>query len=67
MSIVLNRPSCIDDDAIDILPQIERIALLDEFQTVMETRKAVQQLSFGKAAGADAIPAENYKARSYLL
>ena len=28
----------------------------------METRKAVQQLSSGKAAGADAIPAEVYKA-----
>ena len=28
----------------------------------METRKAVQQLSSGKAPGADAIPAEVYKA-----
>ena len=27
----------------------------------METRKAVQQLSSGKAPGADAIPAEVYK------
>ena len=36
--------------------------LLDEFPTVMETRKVVQQLSSGKAPGADAIPAEVYKA-----
>ena len=55
---VLNRPSSINDDAIDRLPQIECNVLLDEFPTVMETRKAVQQLSSGKTLGADAIPAE---------
>ena len=37
------------------LPQIECNVLLDEFSTVMETRKAVQQLSSGKAPGVDAI------------
>ena len=42
------------------LPQIECNVLLDEFPTVMETRKAVQQLSSGKAPGADAINAEVY-------
>ena len=36
-----------------------------ESATVMETRKAVQQLSSGKAPGADAIPAEVYKAGVY--
>ena len=59
---VLNRPSSINQDAIDRLPQIECNVLLDEFPTVAETRKAVQQLSSGKAPGADAIPAEVYKA-----
>ena len=59
---VLNRPSSINEDAIDRLPQIECNVLLDEFPTVTETRKAVQQLSSGKAPGADAIPAEVYKA-----
>ena len=44
------------------LPQIECNVPLDEFPTVMETRKAVQQLSSGKAPGADAIHAECYKA-----
>ena len=61
---VLDRPSSINEDAIDKLPQIECNVLLDEFQTVMETmetRKAVQQLSSGKAPVADAIPAEVYK------
>ena len=59
---VLNRPSSINEDAIDRHPQIECNVLLDEFPTVTETRKAVQQLSSGKAPGADAIPAEVYKA-----
>ena len=59
---VLNRPSSINEDAIDRLPQIECNVLLDEFPTVTETRKAVQQLSSGKAPGADAIPAEVNKA-----
>ena len=59
---MLNRPSSINEDTIDRLPQTECNILLDEFPTVMETRKAVQQLSSSKAAGADAIPAEVYKA-----
>ena len=42
---MLNRPSSINEDAADILTQIECNVLLDEFPTVMETRKAVQQLS----------------------
>ena len=61
---MLNRPSSINEDAIDRLPQRECNVLLhvDEFPTVMETRKAVQKLSSGKAPGADAIPAGDYKA-----
>ena len=42
---------------LDRLPQIECTVLLD-----VQTRKAVQQLSLSKALGADAIPAEVYKA-----
>ena len=59
---VLNRPSSVNDNAINRLPQIECNVLLDEFPTVTETRKAIQHLSSGKAPGADAIPAEVYKA-----
>ena len=62
---VLNRPSSINEDAIDRLPQIESNVLLDEFPTAIETRKAVQQLSSGKAPGADTIPAKVYKAGGY--
>ena len=58
---VLNRPSSVNDNAINRLPQIECNVLLDEFPTVTET-KAIQHLSSGKAPGTDAIPAEVYKA-----
>ena len=59
---VLNRPSSVNDNAINRLPQIACNVLLDEFPTVTETRKAIQHLSSGKAPGTDAIPAEIYKA-----
>ena len=59
---VLNRPSSVNDNAINRLSQIESNVLLDEFPTVTETRKAIQHLSSGKAPGTDAIPAEVYKA-----
>ena len=59
---MLNRPSSVNDDAINRLQQIECNVLLDEFPTVTETRKAIQHLSSGKAPGTDAIPAEVYKA-----
>ena len=52
---VLNRPSSINDDAINRLSQVECNLLLDEFPTVSETVRAI-------APGPDAIPAEIYKA-----
>ena len=55
---MLNRPSSVNDNAIDKLPQIECNVLLDEFPTVKETRKAIQHLSSGKTPGTDAIRAE---------
>ena len=58
---VLNRPSSVNDNAINRLPHMECNVLLDEFQTVTETRKAIQHLSSGKAPDTDAIPAEVYK------
>ena len=59
---VLNRPSSINDGAINRLPQVECNLLLDGFPTVSETVKAIKLLSSGKAPGLDAIPAEIYKA-----
>ena len=55
---VLNRPSSINDDAFNRLPQVECNMLLDEFPTVSETVKAIKFLSSGKAPGSDAISAE---------
>ena len=46
---VLNRPSSINDDAINRLPLVECNLLLDEFATVSETVKAIKLLSSGKA------------------
>ena len=63
LNSVLNRPSSVNDNAINRLPQIECNVLLDEFPTVTETSKAIQHLSSAnKAPGTDAIPAEVYKA-----
>ena len=54
---VLNRVSTISDEAIDQLPQRPIHDELDDALTVAETIKAVKQLSSGKAAGTDGIPA----------
>ena len=59
---VLNRPSSINDDAINRLLQVECNLQLDKFPTVTETVKAIKLLSSDKAPGSDAIPAEIYKA-----
>ena len=59
---VLNRPSSINNEAINRLPQVECNPLLDELPAVSETAKAIKLLSSGKAPGSDAIPAEIYKA-----
>ena len=45
---VLNRPSSINDKAINRLPQVECNPLLDELPTVSETMKAIKLLSSGK-------------------
>ena len=62
---VLNRPSSINNEAINRLPQVECNPLLDEFPTVSETMKAIKLLSSGKGPGSDAIPAEIYKAEGF--
>lgn len=58
---VLNRPSTINDEAIDRLPQVPIDETLDAIPTLEETQKAIRLLSSGKAPGSDAIPAEIYK------
>ena len=46
---VLNRPSSINDEAVNRLPQVECNPLLDELPAVSETVKAIKLLSSGKA------------------
>ncbi|XP_076462069.1 uncharacterized protein LOC143294580 [Babylonia areolata] len=55
---VFNRPANINDEVIARLPQVEINEDLDTLPTEDELRKAVKQLSCGKAQGPDAIPAE---------
>ena len=59
---VLNRPSCINDEAIARMPQVDINASLAEPPTEPEVQKAIRLLSNGKAPGCDSIPAEIYKA-----
>ena len=58
LNSVLNRPSSINENAIDRLPQIECNVLLDGFPTAIETRKSVQKLSSGKYKAGGLIMAE---------
>jgi len=58
---ILNRPSAVNNDAIDRLPQIAPNLALDTMPTEVELQKAISQLSSGKAPGSDNIPAEIYK------
>ena len=64
---VLNRPSTINEEAIDRLPQVELNTSLSVPPTLEETAEAISLLSNGKAPGPDAIPAEVYKAGGHIL
>ena len=57
----LNRPADINAEAIARLPQVETNTDLDRPASEEEVKKAIKQLSTGKASGADAIPVEVYK------
>ena len=58
---VLNRPSSINDEAIERLPQVPTDKTMDDVPTEDEIKKAISLLSSGKSPGSDAIPAEVYK------
>ena len=58
---VLNRPAHINNEAIAKLPQVPINNDLDQAPTESEVKKAIKQLSCGKAPGSDAIPSEIYK------
>ena len=58
---VLNRPSSINDEAIERLPQVPIDKTMDDIPSEEEIKKAISLLSSGKSPGSDAIPAEIYK------
>ena len=60
-SAVLNRPAHINAEAIAFLPQVDTNTDLERPPNGKEVKKAIKQLSSGKAPGADAIPTEVYK------
>ena len=64
---VLNCPAEINDKAITSLNQVETNRDLDNLPTEDEVRKAIKQLSCGKAPGSDALPTEIYKAGGLAL
>ena len=60
-SSFLNRPSAINDEAINHPPQVPTNEALDDPPTIPETQKAMRLLSGDKAPSSDSIPAEVYK------
>lgn len=58
---VLNKPSFISSEAIANIPQVPVDKSLDALPTSEEVKKAISQLSDGKAPGSYGIPAEIYK------
>ena len=59
---ILNRPSSINEEAINKPPQVECNPLLDDFLVVSETVEAIKLLPSGKAPGSDAVLVQIYKA-----
>ena len=63
-STLLNRPSSVEEQALDRIPQRPVQENLDIPPTLEEVFKAVKQTSAGKSAGKDNIPAELFKEAS---
>ena len=58
---ILNCPSTVSDAALDEIEQLSVLEHLSMAPTVPEVQKATRQMSTGKAAGPDGIPADVYK------
>ena len=61
-SSLLNRPSTVDPDAINQIPQQPLLDDLDAPPTLDEIKKALSKTNSGRASGKDSIPAEIFKA-----
>ena len=60
-STLLNRPSTVDPNVHDQIPQKPLITSLDLPPTINEVSKAIKQTTSGKSLGMDGIPAEIFK------
>ncbi|XP_076028443.1 uncharacterized protein LOC143017538 [Oratosquilla oratoria] len=58
---LLNRPSTVESDALDLITQKSTVHCLDLPPTMEEVMKAISQTNSGKAPGMDGIPAEIFK------
>ena len=54
----MNRPSTVNDEALDRIPQAKINEALADLSQLAEIEKAISSLSSGKAPGDDGIPAE---------
>ena len=61
-SSLLNRPSTVDQDVLNQIPQQPLLEDLDTPPTLDEIRKAINKTNSGRASGKDSIPAEIFKA-----
>lgn len=59
---LLNRPSSVNTDALNQIPQQSIQAELADTPTIDEVVRAIHQTNSGRASGKDGIPAEIYKA-----
>ena len=64
---VLNQSSSFDINVLSEIPQWPLASRLDEVPTRAEIQKAINQISNGRAAGTDGIPAEVFKKCSSCL
>lgn len=61
LKTILNRPSVIDEECIDVIPQKAPIERLNDTPSLEETIKAISKLNNGKAPGVDTLNAELFK------
>ena len=61
-SELLNRPSSVDMDTVNLVEQLPIVQELEDMPTLSEVSDAIKKLNSGKSPGLDGIPAEILKA-----